>query len=53
MAQTRVRAQAAGLRWAGLEPVADIDESADLIHLPAGRHSANPLSPSTTPKEPA
>lgn len=35
MAQTRGRAKAAGLRWLELEPVADIDEPEDLVHLPA------------------
>ncbi len=35
MAATRSRATAAGLRLAELPPVADIDEPADLIHLPA------------------
>ena len=34
MAQTRARARAAGLRWTELEPVADVDEPADLVHLP-------------------
>lgn len=36
MAQTRERARAAGLSWAELTPVADIDEGADLVHLPSG-----------------
>jgi glycosyltransferase A (GT-A) superfamily protein (DUF2064 family) len=36
MAQTRNRLQTAGLRWAELDPVADIDEPADLGQLPAG-----------------
>ncbi len=36
MADTRERLRAAGLRWAELPPVADIDEPADLAHLPAG-----------------
>lgn len=35
MADTRVRLQSAGLRWAELPPVADIDEPADLAQLPA------------------
>ena len=35
MAETRERARRAGLRWAELPAVADIDEPADLIHLPA------------------
>ena len=35
MAQTRERAQAAGLTWTECQPVPDIDEPADLIHLPA------------------
>jgi len=36
MAQTRMRAAAAGLRIAELPPVADIDDAADLRHLPEG-----------------
>lgn len=36
MAVTRERAAAAGLRWAEMASVADIDEPADLQHLPAG-----------------
>lgn len=36
MAHTRDRLRAAGLRWAELPPVADVDEPADLVHLPAG-----------------
>lgn len=35
MADTRLRARAAGLRWVELAPVADVDVPADLIHLPA------------------
>ncbi len=35
MADTRERAGGAGLRWIELEPVADIDEPADLARLPA------------------
>jgi len=35
MAETRQRARRAGLRWTELPAVADIDEPADLIHLPA------------------
>ncbi len=35
MATTRRRAEAAGLRWVELDAVADIDEPADLVHLPA------------------
>ncbi len=35
MAQTRDRARAAGLSWTECSPVPDIDEPADLIHLPA------------------
>ncbi len=35
MAQTRERARTAGLTWAERDPVPDIDEPADLIHLPA------------------
>ncbi|MBA3774424.1 MAG: TIGR04282 family arsenosugar biosynthesis glycosyltransferase [Ramlibacter sp.] len=36
MAQTRERLRAGGLRWAELPAVADVDEPADLVHLPAG-----------------
>ncbi len=36
MAQSRCRMQAAGLRWAELGQVADVDEPADLRHLPVG-----------------
>lgn len=36
MAVTRARLRAAGLRWAELPPVADVDEPPDLVHLPAG-----------------
>lgn len=32
---TREQARAAGLRWTEPAPVADIDEPADLVHLPA------------------
>lgn len=34
MQDTRARANAMGLTWAELPPVADIDEPADLAHLP-------------------
>jgi rSAM/selenodomain-associated transferase 1 len=36
MEETRERLRAAGARWAELAPVADIDEPADLVHLPSG-----------------
>lgn len=36
MRETRARAAALGLRWAELAPLADIDEPADLVHLPPG-----------------
>lgn len=36
MAQTRERLRATGLRWVELASVADIDEPADLVHLPPG-----------------
>lgn len=36
MAQTRERLAAAGLRYDELPPVADVDEAADLVHLPPG-----------------
>ncbi len=36
MARTRERLRAARLTWAELAPVADVDEPADLVHLPRG-----------------
>lgn len=36
MQDTRERLRAAGVRWAELPAVADIDEPADLVHLPPG-----------------
>lgn len=36
MADTRTRLAAAGLRHAELAPLSDIDEPADLVHLPPG-----------------
>jgi rSAM/selenodomain-associated transferase 1 len=39
MAATRERLRSAGLRWAELPVVADIDEPADLVHLPPGWRS--------------
>lgn len=36
MDETRERLRAAGVRWAELPPVADIDEPVDLVHLPPG-----------------
>lgn len=36
MEDTRERLRAAGVRWAELPPVADIDEPVDLRHLPPG-----------------
>jgi rSAM/selenodomain-associated transferase 1 len=36
MSQTRERLRAAGLSWEELPSVADVDEPADLVHLPAG-----------------
>ncbi|MCZ8233977.1 MAG: TIGR04282 family arsenosugar biosynthesis glycosyltransferase [Inhella sp.] len=36
MAETRQRLQRLGLRWVELDAVSDIDEAADLAHLPAG-----------------
>ena len=36
MEDTRERLRAAGVRWAELPAVADIDEPADLVHLPPG-----------------
>lgn len=36
MQDTRDRARAIGLSWIELDPVADLDEPADLVHLPEG-----------------
>jgi rSAM/selenodomain-associated transferase 1 len=36
MQATRARARAAQVTWAELAPVADIDEPADLVHVPEG-----------------
>lgn len=36
MEDTRRRLRAASLRWRELPPVADVDEPADLVHLPQG-----------------
>ncbi len=36
MEATRARATAAQLKWTELAPVGDIDEPADLVHLPSG-----------------
>lgn len=36
MDETRERLRAAGVRWAELPPVADIDEPVDLVHVPPG-----------------
>ena len=36
MSNTRARMKATGLRWVELPPVHDVDEPADLVHLPAG-----------------
>jgi rSAM/selenodomain-associated transferase 1 len=36
MEHTRARMRTAGLRWAELPAVADVDEPADLVHLPEG-----------------
>lgn len=43
MEETRHRLRAAGLRWAELPPVADIDEPPDLVHLPAAWREGLPL----------
>jgi uncharacterized protein len=42
MQQTRERLRAARLRWAELPALADIDEPADLVHLPAQWWLATP-----------
>jgi hypothetical protein len=44
MADTRERARRAGLSWAELPAVADIDLPADLVHLPAGWVMPSPQS---------
>lgn len=43
MDETRRRLRAAGVRWAELAPVADIDQPQDLVHLPAAWHERLPL----------
>jgi rSAM/selenodomain-associated transferase 1 len=43
MEQTRDRLRAAGVLWVELAPVADIDEPADLAHLPPGWRDAHVL----------
>jgi rSAM/selenodomain-associated transferase 1 len=43
MRATRERAWVTGLRLAELPPVADIDEPADLVHLPAGWRAEFPI----------
>jgi rSAM/selenodomain-associated transferase 1 len=52
MAQTRVRLADAGLAHTELPAVADIDEPADLIHLPAGWRSVLPAEPATPSNPP-
>jgi hypothetical protein len=52
MRQTRERARALALRWAELEPVADIDEPADLVHWPgpiAGARGGTKVWPTIAP----
>lgn len=44
MEETRRRLCAAGMRWAELGPVADIDEPPDLAHLPAAWRQGLPAS---------
>lgn len=45
MADTRARLRSAGVRWAELPPVADVDEAADLVHLPPGWLQGLPQAP--------
>jgi rSAM/selenodomain-associated transferase 1 len=45
MEETRRRLRTARVRWAELAPVADIDEPADLLHLPAAWREGLPASP--------
>lgn len=50
MHDTRARLRAAGARWAELEPLADIDEPADLRQLPSGwLEAVMPLDPAPGP----
>lgn len=42
MDETRRRLRVAGVRWAELPPVADIDEPQDLVHLPAAWRTLMP-----------
>lgn len=46
MEETRRRLRTARVHWAELVPVADIDEPADLVHLPAAWRAGLPCSPS-------
>lgn len=51
MADTRQRLRDAGLRWAELAPVADVDEPADLHHLPSDwQPAAEPAAPLGDPR---
>lgn len=43
MAETRRRLRAAGVRWAELAAVADVDEPPDLVHLPAAWREGLPV----------
>ena len=36
MNESRIRARRIGLRWKELEPVADVDDPSDLVHVPTG-----------------
>lgn len=49
MAHTRDRLRAAGVRWAELPPVADLDEPADLAHLPPSWRDALAWPPVPAP----
>lgn len=49
MTETRHRLRRAGVSWAELATVADIDEPADLVHLPAGWLDGLGLNPLTAP----
>jgi rSAM/selenodomain-associated transferase 1 len=50
MADTRERLAAAGLAHTELPAVADVDEPADLVHLPAGWRRALAAKPDAQPK---
>lgn len=48
MAHTRERLRRAGVRWTELAPVADIDEPADLVHVPPDWLDAKIVQPASS-----